>query len=278
MSNEQVRWLLKVIQPERTLASLPGGASLSPGNSCRAPRPSGGDLRDRTRPHAGGGLGSGRRAACRPGRGIDGRSPSPAEGSQGRGVRRQPDVRSPVLGGDPEGDAGDAPRRRRDFADHQRRRRRDDHARARPGRRSRRSAARLGPLPLRYERRADARPAPDEDARPSRGDGAQHCRAASARVPARPRRAASGSLRPRSTRSRWRRIGAWPGSGFASATRTWRASPRSSATATGRLSTSSPTLGTPPPADLLMGDGLHFTLAGQKRMALEVIRGWSNLK
>ena len=28
MSNEQVRWLLKVIQPERTLASLPGGASL----------------------------------------------------------------------------------------------------------------------------------------------------------------------------------------------------------------------------------------------------------
>jgi lysophospholipase L1-like esterase len=37
-------------------------------------------------------------------------------------------------------------------------------------------------------------------------------------------------------------------------------------------------LGTPPPADLLMGDGLHFTLAGQKRMALEVIKGWSNLK
>jgi lysophospholipase L1-like esterase len=38
------------------------------------------------------------------------------------------------------------------------------------------------------------------------------------------------------------------------------------------------TLGTPPPADLLMGDGLHFTLAGQKRLALEVIKGWSNLK
>jgi lysophospholipase L1-like esterase len=37
-------------------------------------------------------------------------------------------------------------------------------------------------------------------------------------------------------------------------------------------------LGTPPPADLLMGDGLHFTLAGQKRLALEVIKGWSNLK
>ena len=37
-------------------------------------------------------------------------------------------------------------------------------------------------------------------------------------------------------------------------------------------------LGTPPPADLLMGDGLHFTLAGQKRLALEVIRGWSNLQ
>jgi lysophospholipase L1-like esterase len=34
-------------------------------------------------------------------------------------------------------------------------------------------------------------------------------------------------------------------------------------------------LGSPPPTDLLMGDGLHFTLAGQKRMALEVIRGWS---
>jgi len=37
------------------------------------------------------------------------------------------------------------------------------------------------------------------------------------------------------------------------------------------------TLGTPPPADLLMGDGLHFTGAGQKRLALEVIKGWSNL-
>jgi lysophospholipase L1-like esterase len=37
-------------------------------------------------------------------------------------------------------------------------------------------------------------------------------------------------------------------------------------------------LGSPPPSDLLMGDGLHFTLAGQKRMALEVIRGWSKLK
>jgi lysophospholipase L1-like esterase len=38
------------------------------------------------------------------------------------------------------------------------------------------------------------------------------------------------------------------------------------------------TLGSPPPSDLLMSDGLHFTLAGQKRMALEVIRGWSKLK
>jgi lysophospholipase L1-like esterase len=37
-------------------------------------------------------------------------------------------------------------------------------------------------------------------------------------------------------------------------------------------------LGTPPPTDLLMGDGLHFTLAGQKRLALEVIKGWSKLK
>ncbi|CAN5181106.1 hypothetical protein BH10PSE9_BH10PSE9_13420 [soil metagenome] len=37
-------------------------------------------------------------------------------------------------------------------------------------------------------------------------------------------------------------------------------------------------LGSPPPSDLLMDDGLHFTLAGQKRMALEVIRGWSALK
>jgi lysophospholipase L1-like esterase len=38
------------------------------------------------------------------------------------------------------------------------------------------------------------------------------------------------------------------------------------------------TLGSPPPSELLMGDGLHFTLAGQKRMALEVIRGWSGLQ
>jgi lysophospholipase L1-like esterase len=37
-------------------------------------------------------------------------------------------------------------------------------------------------------------------------------------------------------------------------------------------------LGSPPSSDLLMDDGLHFTLSGQKRMALEVIRGWSELK
>jgi len=37
-------------------------------------------------------------------------------------------------------------------------------------------------------------------------------------------------------------------------------------------------LGTPPPADLLMEDGLHFTVAGQKRLALEVLRGWSKLQ
>ena len=36
-------------------------------------------------------------------------------------------------------------------------------------------------------------------------------------------------------------------------------------------------LGTPPDPELLLGDGLHFTIAGQKRMALEVIRGWSQL-
>lgn len=36
-------------------------------------------------------------------------------------------------------------------------------------------------------------------------------------------------------------------------------------------------LGAPPRPDLLMGDGLHFTVEGQKRMALEVIRGWSSL-
>lgn len=37
-------------------------------------------------------------------------------------------------------------------------------------------------------------------------------------------------------------------------------------------------LGSPPPADLLMDDGLHFNLAGQQRLALEMIRGWSKLK
>jgi len=37
-------------------------------------------------------------------------------------------------------------------------------------------------------------------------------------------------------------------------------------------------LGSPPPSELLMGDGLHFNLAGQQRLALEVIRGWSKLK
>ena len=58
----------------------------------------------------------------------------------------------------------------------------------------------------------------------------------------------------------------------------WSESPRVSATATGRSSTPSRRWGTPPPSELLMGDGLHFTLAGQKRMALEVIRGWSGLQ
>lgn len=36
-------------------------------------------------------------------------------------------------------------------------------------------------------------------------------------------------------------------------------------------------LGTPPASDLLLGDGVHFTVEGQKRIALEVIRGWSSL-
>jgi lysophospholipase L1-like esterase len=35
--------------------------------------------------------------------------------------------------------------------------------------------------------------------------------------------------------------------------------------------------GTPPPSDLLEGDGLHFTVAGQKRLVLEVLKGWSSL-
>jgi lysophospholipase L1-like esterase len=38
------------------------------------------------------------------------------------------------------------------------------------------------------------------------------------------------------------------------------------------------TLGTPPAANFLMGDGLHFTVAGQKRLALELIKDWSNLR
>lgn len=37
------------------------------------------------------------------------------------------------------------------------------------------------------------------------------------------------------------------------------------------------TLGAPPPAELLMDDGLHLALAGQRRVALEVLRGWSGL-
>jgi len=36
-------------------------------------------------------------------------------------------------------------------------------------------------------------------------------------------------------------------------------------------------LGAPPEAEFLMGDGLHFTVAGQKRLALEVLTGWSHL-
>ncbi len=34
-------------------------------------------------------------------------------------------------------------------------------------------------------------------------------------------------------------------------------------------------LGAPPPSDLVMDDGLHFTQAGQKAVALEILRGWS---
>jgi acyl-CoA thioesterase-1 len=36
-------------------------------------------------------------------------------------------------------------------------------------------------------------------------------------------------------------------------------------------------LGTPPAPELLMDDGLHLTLAGQKRLAFEILRGWSKL-
>jgi lysophospholipase L1-like esterase len=34
-------------------------------------------------------------------------------------------------------------------------------------------------------------------------------------------------------------------------------------------------LGAPPPAPLLIDDGLHFTLAGQERIARDVVRSWS---
>ncbi len=36
-------------------------------------------------------------------------------------------------------------------------------------------------------------------------------------------------------------------------------------------------LGTPPAPELLMDDGLHLTLAGHKRVAFEIIRAWSTL-
>lgn len=34
-------------------------------------------------------------------------------------------------------------------------------------------------------------------------------------------------------------------------------------------------LGVPVPADLLLADGLHFNLEGHKRLALEILQGWS---
>ncbi|WP_373564241.1 SGNH/GDSL hydrolase family protein [Myxococcus sp. CA039A] len=37
-------------------------------------------------------------------------------------------------------------------------------------------------------------------------------------------------------------------------------------------------LGLPPPQELLMEDGLHFTQEGQKRIALEVVRGWADAR
>lgn len=36
-------------------------------------------------------------------------------------------------------------------------------------------------------------------------------------------------------------------------------------------------LGTPPAPELLMEDGLHFTVAGQARLAFEIMRGWSKV-
>jgi len=36
-------------------------------------------------------------------------------------------------------------------------------------------------------------------------------------------------------------------------------------------------LGAPPAPELLMDDGLHLTLEGQKRLAVEVLRGWSKV-
>jgi lysophospholipase L1-like esterase len=38
-----------------------------------------------------------------------------------------------------------------------------------------------------------------------------------------------------------------------------------------------PALGAPPAPELLMGDGLHLSLEGQKRIVREVVRGWSAL-
>ncbi|MCP3105255.1 SGNH/GDSL hydrolase family protein [Myxococcus sp. K15C18031901] len=37
-------------------------------------------------------------------------------------------------------------------------------------------------------------------------------------------------------------------------------------------------LGLPPPQELFLEDGLHFTQEGQKRIALEVVRGWADVR
>ena len=96
--------------------------------------------------------------------------------------------------------------------------------------------------------------------------------------PGRPRRAACGSLRPRSTRSRWRGTRGLARFGVRFRNEDLARVAKVVRDIDGPTIDAFSNLGTPPPADLLMADGLHFTLAGQKRLALEVIKGWSNLK
>jgi hypothetical protein len=169
MSNEQMRWVLKVIQPEQTLAGLPGGAGISRETHAALLGLPSETLCGGARPHEGRGRGK-RRASCLADPAVASmidRLPL-QKGATVVAFRRQPHVRSPVVGRHPEGVAQCARRPADEITVTIRAVGRRDHdAWARPHGPCRRPAAGLDPVSHRDQRCADPRSPRDQDARPS---------------------------------------------------------------------------------------------------------------